>query len=84
MYAIRSYYEKGKETFYGFINNAMPLIDIMWNEYALDRNVSTPERKAELEKEIYDAVGQIGDAMVKEQYRKEVKNKLWNLSYNFV
>ncbi len=71
--------QKGKETFAGFINNARPLIDILWDKHVLGRSVATPERKAELEKELYDTVGQIGDAMVKEQYRKEIKNKLWNL-----
>lgn len=58
---------------------ARPLIEVFWERERDAADISTPERRAALERRIGEAVGTIQDSTVREHYRRELKDRLWGL-----
>lgn len=54
-----------------------PLADLLWRRVLEEYDTSTPERKAAFEAEVFRIVDQIGDASVKNHYRKDMKNRVF-------
>ena len=69
----------GREGFLAETGKALPLSEVMWQREVTDRDIATPERKAALEKSLYDLIEQIRDERVRRRYQLEIRLKLSNL-----
>ena len=67
----------GRDSFASLLSKAKPLIDILWQKHTEDVDVSTPERKAMVQKTILEEVGRIGDVTVKNFYLQEIKSRIY-------
>ncbi|HSQ97775.1 MAG TPA: DNA primase [Rickettsiales bacterium] len=75
----------GKIEFDKLLNKSIPLSNYLWNNelIALDINNSqevTPEKKAQLEKNIFILIENIKDTKLKNHFEKFYNNKIWKLS----
>ncbi len=68
----------GKDSFASLLTKTKPLIDILWKKYTDEVDVSTPERKALVEKTLLTEVGKIGDLTVRNYYMQEIKSRIYN------
>lgn len=68
----------GKESFASLCGKTKPLIDILWQKYTEGVDVSTPERKALVEKTLIEEVSKIKDQTVKNYYMQEIKSRIYN------
>ncbi|HSD91449.1 MAG TPA: DNA primase [Methyloceanibacter sp.] len=70
---------KGATAFAHCLAGARPLIDVLWRRELKTQPIDTPERRAAFEARLEELLGQIGNARVRDHYRREVKNRLFNL-----
>lgn len=61
------------------LTQARPLADLLWEMTAGGRDVSTPERRAALERDVFDLCGRIKDEAVKGHYQRELKDRAYTL-----
>ena len=60
---------KGAPAFAALLERSVPLVDMLWRREVEREPLSTPEAKAGLKSRIYDALNEIADAAVREQYK---------------
>jgi DNA primase len=70
---------KGARALAECLAGARPLIDVLWQRELKAHTIDTPERRAAFEERLERLLAEIGNARVKEHYRREVKNRLFNL-----
>ena len=70
---------EGIQTLSRCLAEAKPLIDVLWRRECGSRNLDTPERRAALEERLERLLGTIGNARVKDHYRRDVKSRLFGL-----
>ena len=70
---------EGPGAFAQCLAEARPLIDVLWRRECSAQTLDTPERRAALEERFEHLLATIGNARVKDHYRREVKNRLWAL-----
>jgi len=70
---------EGPVAFAQCLTEARPLIDVLWHRECGAQTLDTPERRAALEERLEHLLATIGNARVKDHYRREVKNRLWAL-----
>ncbi|BCW88665.1 DNA primase [Alphaproteobacteria bacterium SO-S41] len=58
---------------------ARPLIEVFWERERDLADTSTPERRAALQHRIEGAADSIADAVVRDHYKRELKDRLWGL-----
>jgi DNA primase len=68
---------KGGAEFSKLLKRAKPLSEVLWAMEFTGRPIDTPERRAGVEKKLYDLVGKIGDQRVRDHYRREMKSRFW-------
>jgi DNA primase len=61
------------------LDAARPLIEVFWERERDAADISTPERRAALQHRIEAASDSIGDAVVRDHYKRELKDRLWGL-----
>jgi DNA primase len=61
------------------LENAHPLIDVLWRRETSAGRLDTPERRAALEARLQTLLDQIGNMRVRDHYRREIKNRLFML-----
>jgi DNA primase len=61
------------------VKGAHPLIDMLWTREKSAQPLDTPERRAAFEARLDSLLGEIGNTRVRDHYRREVKNRLFNL-----
>ena len=66
----------GREAMERLIDKAAPLVDTIWAHLILDADISTPERRAGLEKKVFGFLNDIEDDNVKKLYRSEFGRRL--------
>lgn len=70
---------KGREEFLKIINDeTVPLAELVWRKNTQSRDISTPEQKALIEKNIMEEVGKIADEKVRGYYIQEMKDRIYN------
>ena len=69
----------GPSAFAVCVKSAHPLIDMLWTREKQAGPLDTPERRAAFEARLDALLGAIANARVKEHYRREVKNRLFEL-----
>ena len=70
---------KGARALAEILAGARPLIDVLWQRELKTNAIDTPERRAAFEEALEKLLAEIGNARVKDHYRREVKNRLFNL-----
>ena len=70
---------KGARALAECLAGARPLIDVLWQRELKAHAIDTPERRAAFEERLETLLAEIGNARVKDHYRREVKNRLFNL-----
>ena len=60
-----------------YLQRAKPLVDILWHKCKMNKDTSTPEQKALIEKEVYEEVGKIKDAQIRSYYAQEMKQRIY-------
>ncbi len=68
---------KGRAAMQAVIDQAFPLVDQVWNHFIAQHQTDTPERRAATERGILDLTDPIADGMVKDLYRRELKDRLY-------
>ncbi|MEZ5829243.1 MAG: DNA primase [Hyphomicrobiales bacterium] len=69
----------GPAAFAACVKGAHPLIDMLWQREKSASALDTPERRAAFEARLDALLNQIANTRVKDHYRREVKNRLFNL-----
>ena len=59
--------------------SARPLAEMLWSREMEGTDVSTPERRAALERRVLDAVAPIRDEAVRRHYRSDMEGRLLGL-----
>jgi DNA primase len=70
---------KGARALAECLAGARPLIDVLWQRELKTHPIDTPERRAAFEERLEKLLAEIVNARVKDHYRREVKNRLFNL-----
>ncbi|MAS03970.1 MAG: DNA primase [Ahrensia sp.] len=66
----------GREAFDTVLKAAKPLADMLWSRETSGRVFDTPERRAELEKNLREAAGQIADESVRRHYGQAMRERI--------
>lgn len=61
------------------LEQSAPLVEILWRSLTAGRTLDTPERQAALEQDVLALAGTITDATVQDYYRRDFKDRLWQL-----
>jgi DNA primase len=69
----------GPGAFADVLKASRPLIDMLWLRERQAVSLDTPERRAAFEERLERLLGEIGNTRVKDHYRREVKNRLFEL-----
>jgi DNA primase len=69
----------GPGAFADVLKASRPLIDMLWLRERQAASLDTPERRAAFEERLERLLGEIGNARVKDHYRREIKNRLFEL-----
>ena len=67
----------GAEAFEKYIGKAKPLVDILWHKCKMNKDTTTPEQKALIEKEIFEEVAKIKDNQIRNYYTQEMKKRIY-------
>ena len=68
----------GREAFDKAISEVVPLKDLIWQKNIEGKDISTPEQKALIEKNIKEEVAKITDETVRNYYIQEMQDKIYN------
>ena len=68
---------QGAAAMQAVLDGAEPLMDVLWKSETEGKDLSTPERRAGLERTLADLVGQITDAKIAEYYRRDFDNRVF-------
>lgn len=71
-------HKMGAETFENYLQKSKPLVDILWHKCKMNREITTPEEKALLEKDTFAEVAKIQDPQIRTYYAQEMKKRLLN------
>ena len=69
---------RGRDEFLKVIGDTVPLAELVWRKNIQSKDLSTPEQKALLEKNIMEEVGKIADEKVRGYYIQEMQNRIYN------
>lgn len=70
-------HKSGAVAFEKYISRAKPLVDILWHKCKMNKDTSTPEQKALIEKEIFEEVAKIKDTQIRNYYTQEMKKRIY-------
>ncbi|MHA1134605.1 MAG: DNA primase [Alphaproteobacteria bacterium] len=69
----------GPAAFAAQLKSAHPLIDMVWTRETAAAPLDTPERRAAFEARLETLLGEIGNTRVRDHYRREIKDRLFEL-----
>ncbi|SMO54835.1 DNA primase [Paracoccus laeviglucosivorans] len=73
---------KGAPAMSGVLEDARPLVDLLWKRETEGKVFDSPERKAALDKSLGDAIARIADKDTRDHYFQALKNLKWELFSN--
>lgn len=68
---------EGRSAIEALIDEAEPLVSMLWNNLTTGVQADTPERRAGLEKKIFTKLAEIEDENVKGLYQRDFRNRLF-------
>jgi DNA primase len=69
----------GRSAFDQILAAALPLCDFLWEVELGGKRLDTPERRADLERRLMESVGLIADRTVQAEYRRTLRDRLFDL-----
>ena len=69
---------KGASAVQSILDNAVPLVELLWRRETEGHSFDSPDRKAALDKRLRGSVGQIQDQNLRSHYEQAVKDLRWN------
>jgi DNA primase len=69
----------GPSAFAACVKGARPLIDMLWTREKSAQVLDTPERRAAFEARLENLLNEIGNMRVREHYRRDIKNRQFEL-----
>lgn len=70
---------EGKGAVQKLLDNAMPMVRLLWQRETEGRVFDSPERKAALDKSLREKIKLIRDPSIRSHYGQEIKNLRWQL-----
>jgi len=70
---------EGRSAMETLVDQAEPLVSMLWNSFVTAGSHDTPERRAGLEKKIFSKLAEITDENVKKLYQSEFRDRLFRL-----
>ncbi|MBW4707754.1 DNA primase [Roseobacter sp. YSTF-M11] len=71
--------EQGAAALQKLLDDAMPMVRLLWQRETEGRVFDSPERKAALDKTLRDKIMTIRDASIRSHYGQEIKDLRWQL-----
>ena len=68
---------KGPGAVQTVLDQAMPLVELLWQRETEGQNFDSPDRRAALEKRLFDSLQQIKDKTLSSHYLRSIKDLLW-------
>ena len=69
----------GPQALQALLDQAVPMVELMWRQATEGQVFDSPERKAALDKVLRDKIGLIRDPSLRTHYQSAVKELRWNL-----
>ncbi len=69
----------GPAAFEQLLRAAKPLADVLWQSELAAKSITTPERRADLERRVMAQAGTIADRVVQAEYRRFLRDRLFAL-----
>lgn len=73
---------KGRSAFEDIVSSSLSLVEMLWRTLTNAVDISTPERRAGLEKKIFEALRPIEDEKVRQFYNAEFRERLNQMFWN--
>ena len=70
--------QQGREAMEAVLARSRPLADILWEREWASGQWTTPERRAQLERQLAALIGRIGDAGVRAHYERDMRGRLFS------
>jgi DNA primase len=70
--------QQGREAMEAVLARSRPLADILWEREWSAGQWTTPERRAQLERQLAGLIGKIGDGGVRSHYEREMRERLFS------
>lgn len=71
--------EGGPSAMQALLDEAQPLVALLWQRETEGKEFDSPERKAALDKSLREAIGKITDPNLRAHYGQEIKDRRWQL-----
>ncbi|MGR3679487.1 MAG: DNA primase [Paracoccaceae bacterium] len=71
--------EKGPAALQGVLDQAIPMVQLLWRRETEGRNFDSPERKAALDKNLREKIKLIRDPSIRNHYGEHIKQMRWDL-----
>ena len=69
----------GAAAMQGLIDQAIPMVDLLWQRETDGKVFDSPERKAALDKDLREMITRIKDPSIRAHYGQAIKDKRWEL-----
>ena len=76
--------QQGPEAFASELTKTRALFDVLWERESQEQDFSIPEQRAAFESRLKTIVAKIGDAGVRNQYERELRETLWAVNRTVV
>ena len=70
---------KGPQAMQAILDQAMPMVQLLWQREIEGKSFDSPERKAALDKSLRDKIKLIKDPSIRQHYGQEIKDLRWQL-----
>ena len=70
---------EGKAALQKLVDNALPMVQLLWQRETAGQNFDSPERKAALDKALRDKIMLIRDTSIRGHYGQAIKDLRWQL-----
>ena len=70
---------KGPQAVQAVLDQAMPMVQLLWQRETEGKNFDSPERKAALDKALREKINLIKDPSIRQHYGQEIKDLRWQL-----
>ncbi|MDA5094734.1 DNA primase [Aliiroseovarius sp. KMU-50] len=70
---------QGPQAMQAAIDQAVPMVDLLWRRETEGRVFDSPERKAALDKDLREVISRINDPSIRTHYGQAIKDKRWEL-----
>ena len=71
---------KGAGAVQAILDNAMPLVELLWRRETEGQTFDSPDRKAALDKRLRGSTSQIQDQNLRSHYDQAIKDLRWDFS----